>query len=141
MDELYNEGVFDEVLSDVRESVELVTTTLVGKAANESIHSILTWLDNGIKGIGKTLVLMHIYNQLLRNGVDVYMIQVPAQDSEYQLQEEIGNALGFKIQEKDRIRRAALLARKLQAKNFVLIFDGLKNYLSEDKVGIPLDET
>ncbi|CAO2833464.1 unnamed protein product [Amaranthus hypochondriacus] len=145
VDELQN---FDEVLSDVREPVELPTTTLVGKAANQSIRSILTWLDNGvtkiglhgIKGIGKTSVLMHINNQLLQYGLDVYMIQVTAQDSEYQLQEEIMNALGFKIQEKDRIRRAALLARKLQAMNFVLIIDGLKNYLSEDKVGIPLDE-
>lgn len=148
VDELQNLGDFDEVLSDVREPIELPTTTLVGKAANESICSILNWLDDGvtkiglhgIKGIGKTSVLMHIYNQLLRKGSDVYMIQVPAKDSEYLLQEEIMNALGFKIQEKDRIRRAAFLARKLQAMNFVLIIDGLKNYLSEDKVGIPLDE-
>ncbi|XP_021726049.1 putative disease resistance protein At3g15700 [Chenopodium quinoa] len=146
VDDIYSLGVFEEVLSPVRERVEFVETLLVGKAANENRRRIVTWLRNGvtkigvhgIKGIGKTAVMKNIHNQLLGCYEHVYFITVPEDQNEYNLQAAIAKDLGIDLKEEDLPKRAAFLHRALRQRNFVLILDGLKKYLSEDKVGIPL---
>ncbi|XP_048498681.1 putative disease resistance protein At1g63350 [Beta vulgaris subsp. vulgaris] len=150
IDDLHNAGVFEEVLSCVRERVELLTITLVGNAANQYIERILTWLRSGvtkigvhgIRGIGKTALMMHIHNQLLCYAdVQVYMIQVSEDQKEKDLQGEIAKAVGIDLQEEDGLKRAALLYTALRKRKFVLILDGLTKHLLEDKIGIPLDAT
>ncbi|XP_021758529.1 probable disease resistance protein At1g15890 [Chenopodium quinoa] len=147
VDDLYCSGVFEEVLSPVRERVEFVETQLVGKAANENSRRIITWLRrngatrigvHGIKGIGKTVVMKNIHNQLLRYYEHVYFITVTEDQNEYDLQGAIAKDLGIDLKEEDLPKRAAFLHRALRQRNFVLILDGLKKYFSEDKVGIPL---
>ncbi|XP_021758750.1 probable disease resistance protein At4g14610 isoform X2 [Chenopodium quinoa] len=146
MDDLHSSGVFEEALSPVRERAEFVTTQLVGDAAKENIKKIMTLLQNGvtnigvygIEGVGKTAVMMNIYNQLLRSYDHVYFIEVPKDHRECTLQGAIAKVLGIDLQEKDVPKRAALLLGALRQRNFVLILDDLREPLSEDKIGIPL---
>ncbi|XP_074319417.1 disease resistance protein RFL1-like [Silene latifolia] len=149
VDDLYHLGVFEEVLSTVRETAELPLTTLVGTAAIENIKKITTWLAgngvtkigvHGTKGIGKTALMKHIHNKLLSYGkIHVYMVTIPEDCHDYQLQSAIAGAVGVDLQEEDLVRRAALLCRALKMRNFVLILDGLTRYFALENVGIPLD--
>nr|AUS89432.1 RPS5-like protein [Sesuvium portulacastrum] len=150
VDELYDLGVFKEVLSPTREKLERVVRPLVGKAADENIREIMrlsrpesgitTIGVHGVKGIGKTEIMNHIHNQLLRNGNSrIYMVEAPEDSTEYNLQKCIANVLGLDLQEEDVNKRAALLNRALRRGKFVLILDGLKKYFAVEDVGIPLD--
>lgn len=115
-----------------------MTTTLVGEAADENIRKIMTWLQNGvtkigvhgIKGIGKTAVIMHIHNKLIKSCQHVYFVTVLEDQREYNLQGAIAKTLGIDLQEEDEPKRAAVLHRALRQRKFVLILDGLKKYIS-----------
>lgn len=148
VDDLYESGVFEQVLSYAREPTKLVVTPLVGNAAKNNVEKILTWLENGvtkigvhgIEGIGKTALIMHIHNELLKFGnLHVYMIKVPVNCTDSDLQGYIARELGWELQEEDEMKRAASLNKALRMKKFVLILDGLSKYFLEEKVGIPLN--
>ncbi|CAO2833422.1 unnamed protein product [Amaranthus hypochondriacus] len=148
VDELYSSGVFPEVLLRVRERYDLPETPMEGAAAKENTDRILGWLRNGvsrigvhgIRGIGKTAVVTHIFNRLSKNDdVRVYMIVVGDDYGEYRLQDEIAKEVGIELREEDEPKRAAFLYRALKQRNFVLILDGLKKHVSEYNIGIPLD--
>ncbi|XP_021758752.1 putative disease resistance protein At3g15700 [Chenopodium quinoa] len=149
VEELHDRGDFKEVLVRVSKKVEYATTPLVGIAVNLHINTVLEWLARGsshiglygIKGIGKTAVMMHIYNELLRGEANVYMIQVHEDDTEFDLQGEIAKALDINFQEENKLKRTALLYDALMKhkRNIVLILDGLSQPLWEEEVGIPLD--
>ncbi|KAL2944099.1 hypothetical protein RDABS01_032446 [Bienertia sinuspersici] len=134
VDEFYNTGVFEEVLSCDKEQVLLVTTPLVGDAADENISRIMTWLQSGItkigvcgiKGIGKSELMKHIHNKLLRtrNYAHVIMITVNENHKEYELQGAIAGELGIDLEGTDGPRRTAFLYRALAQRKFVLILDG-----------------
>lgn len=129
VNDLYNAGSFEVVLAPVRERADFVTTPLVGMAANENINRILAWLRSGvtkigvhgIKGIGKSVVMMHIHNQLSDYYDYVYYIPVPDDHNDKKLQKAIADALEIDLQEEDEAKRAVLLYRALQQRKFVLI--------------------
>ncbi|XP_039171920.1 probable disease resistance protein At4g27220 [Eucalyptus grandis] len=135
-----------------RKSLPLETTELVDKESKETIEKICGYLMEdeifvigicGMVGVGKTAILMHVYNRVLENLAfnDVFWVTVPQEFNVYALQNEIANALGLDNLSKDRDvkRRACILNRHLKSRRAVLCLDGLWMHFDIEDVGIPVE--
>ncbi|GLT31960.1 hypothetical protein SLA2020_066580 [Shorea laevis] len=93
----------------------------------------------GIGGVGKTTIMQHINNDLVREGrfqkVIWVVVSYPLIVSE--LQTKIVDAMGKTLQEKEEMRRAAKLMEIMGKESFVLILDDVWEEFSLKEVGIP----
>ncbi|XP_056173010.1 probable disease resistance protein At4g27220 [Syzygium oleosum] len=95
----------------------------------------------GMGGVGKTTIMMHIHNRLLKDATfdGVLFITVSQDFSVYKLQSDIWKALKFGIMEDEHEKkRAAMLSKHLERKNnCVLILDDVWRHFKLQDVGIP----
>ncbi|KAK1584030.1 hypothetical protein Q3G72_029221 [Acer saccharum] len=152
---IYDEGSFSESLvidAPSNSGMALPTPELVGEAAvKEKIWQYLMG-DNlckigvcGMGGIGKTTIMKHIHNELLREAKfhKVIWVTVSQEFDVFKLQKEIASALGEDLKKDkeeimDKTIRAAMLSKILESrKRHVLILDDVwKRFFLHD-VGIP----
>ncbi|XP_021291967.1 probable disease resistance protein At4g27220 isoform X2 [Herrania umbratica] len=92
----------------------------------------------GMGGIGKTTIMKHINNQLLRESRydKVIWVTVSKEFNVVKLQEDIGSALNHYLPN-DELERATMLMDILKRKRFVLILDDVWNRFSLRDAGIP----
>ncbi|EXB37703.1 Disease resistance protein [Morus notabilis] len=130
----------------------LLTTTLIGRVFHENMDKICTWLMKeevsslgiyGMGGVGKTTLVTHIHNQLLKESCtfgNVYWVTVSKDFSIRKLQNDIAKVVPLDISnEDDEKKRASRLAQALmRRKKLVLILDDVWNHFLPEKVGIPV---
>ncbi|KAK0581651.1 hypothetical protein LWI29_016421 [Acer saccharum] len=149
--EVYGEGSFSESLvidAPSNSGMALPTPELVGEAAvKEKIREYLMG-DSickigvcGMGGIGKTTIMKHIQNELLREAKfdKVIWVTVSQEFDVFKLQEKIASALREDLSKhEDETIRAAMLSKILESgKRHVLILDDVwKRFFLHD-VGIP----
>ena len=128
------------------------STKLVGRAFEENRKVIWSWLMDdevstigiyGMGGAGKTTMLKHIYNELLRSrniSHDVYWVTVSRDFSIHTLQKKIAKRINLSLStEKEELHVAAELSLELEKKQrWILILDDLWNSFELHKVGIPV---
>ncbi|GKU91042.1 hypothetical protein SLEP1_g4968 [Rubroshorea leprosula] len=95
----------------------------------------------GIGGVGKTTIMKHINNDLLRDDRFQKVIWVTVSYSYplnvFELQKKIVDAMHETLQEVEEMRRAAELTDIMGRKSFVLILDDVWDNFSLMNVGIP----
>ncbi|KAA8548712.1 hypothetical protein F0562_000396 [Nyssa sinensis] len=96
----------------------------------------------GMGGVGKTTILKHINNQLLKkeNVKSDYAIWVTVSKelNIFKLQNDIALALKENIStEQDETRRAGMVSEMIGSKKYVLILDDVWEKIDLEKVGIP----
>ncbi|TYG71614.1 hypothetical protein ES288_D05G411200v1 [Gossypium darwinii] len=128
----------------------LPTSELVGEEAvrneiwaclmQEEVSKIGVW---GMAGVGKTTIMKHIHNYLLKQQrfERVIWVTISKEFSVMQVQDNIASALKAKEyldKEEDKLRRAAILSEMLKkAGKHVLILDDVWDKVSLEEVGIP----
>ncbi|KAK4576556.1 hypothetical protein RGQ29_027199 [Quercus rubra] len=155
VEELYQRGAFSDslVIDPPPSNGEIMSTpTLIGESTAERVkEAIWAWvLDNdvrkiglyGMGGIGKSTVMEHINNRLLKekNKFDsVIWVTVSKSLNVIQLQHDIARKLDLDLAKVEDVReRAAKLKAKLEDKNrYVLILDDMWEAFALEKVGIP----
>ncbi|XP_056173014.1 probable disease resistance protein At1g61300 isoform X2 [Syzygium oleosum] len=123
---------------------------LIGEASHRNIELIWDRLKEnhvcklgiyGMGGVGKTAIMMHIHNRLLKDATfdGVLFITVSQDFSIYKLQSDIWKALKLGIMEDEHEKkRAAMLSKHLERKkNCVLILDDVWRHFKLQDVGIP----
>ncbi|KAA8523848.1 hypothetical protein F0562_010271 [Nyssa sinensis] len=154
VDELRQEGSFSEGLlleaPQTKGEALLITQMVNNVTSKRNLENIWACLTDdeivrigvfGKEGVGKTLILSHIYNRLLENTGTfdhVYLVTV-SQFSIHNLQNDIAKEVGLDpLDETDEMKRAAKLSNALQRrKKSVLILDDLRIHFPLEKVGIP----
>ncbi|XVF79151.1 hypothetical protein PTKIN_Ptkin14bG0196800 [Pterospermum kingtungense] len=155
VEELHQKGAFiDRLVIDAPPGNKdtLPTTTLVGDStAKTNMEEVWNCLmdDNyrkigvyGMGGVGKTTLLKHIHNRLIREADKfdcVIWISVSKSTSVTQLQDKVARALGVCIpeNESEMIRAAKLFAMMTTMKKYVLILDDVWEEFQLEDVGIP----
>ncbi|TYG71596.1 hypothetical protein ES288_D05G409600v1 [Gossypium darwinii] len=128
----------------------LPTSELVGEEAVrkeiwaclmlEEVSKIGVW---GMGGVGKTTIMKHIHNDLLKEQrfERVIWVTISKEFNVMKVQDDIAAALKLKEdwpREGDKLRRAAILSEMLKnAGKHVLILDDLWDKVSLEEVGIP----
>ncbi|TYI84926.1 hypothetical protein E1A91_D05G401800v1 [Gossypium mustelinum] len=128
----------------------LPTSELVGEEAvrneiwaclmQEEVSKIGVW---GIGGVGKTTIVKHIHNDLLKQQrfERVIWVTISKEFNVMKVQDNIASALESKEyldKEEDKLRRAAILSEMLKnAGKHVLILDDVWDKVSLEEVGIP----
>ncbi|MBA0660939.1 hypothetical protein Goklo_012877 [Gossypium klotzschianum] len=126
----------------------LPTSELVGEKAvrdeiwqclmQEEMGKIGVW---GMGGVGKTTIMKHIHNDLLKEHSfeRVIWVTISKDFNVMKLQDDIASALkGDLGNEKDKVRRAAILLELLKkVGKHVLILDDVWDKVSLEEVGIP----
>ncbi|TYH74583.1 hypothetical protein ES332_D05G409400v1 [Gossypium tomentosum] len=128
----------------------LPTSELVGEEAvrneiwaclvQEEVSKIGVW---GIGGVGKTTIMKHIHNDLLKEQrfERVIWVTISKEFNVMKVQDDIADALKLKEdwpREGDKLRRAAILSEMLKnAEKHVLILDDVWDKVSLEEVGIP----
>ncbi|XVF78094.1 hypothetical protein PTKIN_Ptkin14bG0101100 [Pterospermum kingtungense] len=147
--EIYQQGYFPEGVAVDRPpgtGVILQTTHLEGEAkVKQQIWRYLMGSEVGMiavcgmGGIGKTTIMKHINNQLLKETDrfdKVIWVTVSKELNVVKLQEDIARALGHFLPENE-LERATELMNILKTKRYVLILDDIWKRLSLMDVGIP----
>ncbi|KAK6934304.1 NB-ARC [Dillenia turbinata] len=145
------------LFDDVACAVETIPTkTLVGESTakvslekiweglmDENVTRIGVW---GMGGVGKTTLMVHIYNKILQSKnipfKCVYWITVSQEFSIYELQGKIANAMDIDLSSllDENIRAARLCLGLKGRKDFVLILDDVWKYIDFEKVGMQIGE-
>ncbi|XP_017604711.1 probable disease resistance protein At4g27220 [Gossypium arboreum] len=128
----------------------LPTSELVGEGAvrneiwaclmQEEVSNIGVW---GMGGVGKTTIMKHIHNDLLKEQrfERVIWVTISKEFNVMKVQNDIADALKLKDdwpREGDKLRRAAILSEMLKnAGKHVLILDDVWDKVSLEEVGIP----
>ncbi|KAG8492336.1 hypothetical protein CXB51_009824 [Gossypium anomalum] len=126
----------------------LPTSELVGEEAvkkeiwaclmEEEVSNIGVW---GMGGVGKTTIMKHIYNDLLKEQRRVIWVTISKEFNVMKVQDDIAGALKLKEyldKEEDKLRRAAILSEMLKNEGkHVLILDDVWDKVSLEEVGIP----
>ncbi|PPD67564.1 hypothetical protein GOBAR_DD35560 [Gossypium barbadense] len=128
----------------------LPTSELVGEEAvrneiwaclmQEELSRIGVW---GMGGVGKTTIMKHIHNDLLKEQrfERVIWVTISKEFNVMKVQDNIASALESKEyldKEEDKLRRAAILSEMLKnAGKHVLILDDVWHKVSLEEVGIP----
>ncbi|TYG71732.1 hypothetical protein ES288_D05G421700v1 [Gossypium darwinii] len=128
----------------------LPTSELVGEEAvrneiwaclmQEEVSKIGVW---GMGGVGKTTIMKHIHNDLLKEQrfERVIWVTISKEFNVMKVQDNIASALESKEyldKEEDKLRRAAILSEMLKnAGKHVLILDDAWDKVSLEEVGIP----
>ncbi|KAK8300550.1 hypothetical protein V6Z11_D05G393400 [Gossypium hirsutum] len=128
----------------------LPTSELVGEEAvrneiwaclmQEEVSKIGVW---GMGGVGKTTIMKHIHNDLLKEQrfERVIWVTISKEFNVMKVQDNIASALESKEyldKERDKLRRAAILSKMLKnAGKHVLIIDDVWDKVSLEEVGIP----
>ncbi|TYH74607.1 hypothetical protein ES332_D05G411700v1 [Gossypium tomentosum] len=128
----------------------LPTSELVGEEAvrneiwacltQDEVSKIGVW---GMGGVGKTTIMKHIHNDLLKEQrfERVIWVTISKEFNVMKVQDNIASALESKEyldKEKDKLRRAAILSEMLKnAGKHVLILDDVWDKVSLEEVGIP----
>ncbi|XVF78136.1 hypothetical protein PTKIN_Ptkin14bG0105200 [Pterospermum kingtungense] len=154
VEDLYQQGKsHDSLLADNSGwSGPVPTARLIGGAAENCMKEIWACLmDDGIGkvgvwgmgGVGKTTIMEHIYNDLLKEKRfdKVIWVTVSQEFNIVKLQDDIArelNLMGHLEQERDTFRRRKLLFDMLKKANrHVLILDDVWGEISLEDVGIP----
>lgn len=155
VEELHVKGSFsDGLVVDAPPSngVTLPTTTLIGKTtAVKCMNDIWAYLMGnevrkigvcGIGGVGKTNILKHINNRLLKETDkfdNVIWVSVSREVDVIKLQNDIAHSLNQDlVKHEDKITRAGYLLEMLEwKKRCVLILDDVWENFSLEEVGIP----
>lgn len=153
MRELHAKGVFSNGLfvdSFPNPGRILPTSGLVGDKTFQSVSKVIWEVlgdvntsklgVHGMGGVGKTSVMMHIYNQLIDCKVfdKVIWVNVSKTLNVEKLQLDIANAINLELSEEENvIWRSTRLLEHLQGKKFVLILDDMWHHFSLEEVGIP----
>ncbi|TYG71727.1 hypothetical protein ES288_D05G421200v1 [Gossypium darwinii] len=130
--------------------LSLPTSELVGEEAvrneilaclmQEEVSKIGVW---GMGGVGKTTIMKHIHNDLLKEQrfERVIWVTISKEFNVMKVQDNIASALELKEyldKEEDKLRRAAILSEMLKnAGKHVLILDDVWDKVSLEEVGIP----
>ncbi|KAF8029651.1 hypothetical protein BT93_E2162 [Corymbia citriodora subsp. variegata] len=153
VEELIEQTLPQTLLMENRDAkgVKFLERKLTGEAIHENIELIWDHLKEnhacklgiyGMGGVGKTTIMMHIHNRLLKDATfdGVVFITVSKDFSIYDLQSNIWKALGFDVMvDEHEKKRAAMLSEKLERKkNCVLILDDVWEHLDLEEVGIPV---
>ncbi|MBA0660503.1 hypothetical protein Goklo_012514, partial [Gossypium klotzschianum] len=126
----------------------LLTSELVGEEAvreeiwsclmQEQVSKIGVW---GMGGVGKTTIMKHIHNDLLKEQQfeRVIWVTISKEFDIVKLQDDIASALnGYMPKEGNKVRRAAILSELLKkVGKHVLILDDAWDNVSLEEVGIP----
>ncbi|TYH74529.1 hypothetical protein ES332_D05G405700v1 [Gossypium tomentosum] len=128
----------------------LPTSELVGEEAvrneiwaclmQEEVSKIGVW---GMGGVGKTTIMKHIHNDLLKQQrfERVIWVTISKEFNVMKVQDDIAGALKLKEdwpREGDKLRRAAILSEMMKnAGKHVLILDDVWDKVSLEEVGIP----
>ncbi|CAO2836047.1 unnamed protein product [Amaranthus hypochondriacus] len=129
--------IHDEILTDNKKKA------ISWLIENETISNIGVY---GPGGVGKTMLLKEIHNELLerfKSPRSVYWVSVSHGTTLPMLQDKIAEAmdLSYLLTEKNPIRKAASLSYELkQRKNVFLFLDDVWEYLSFEEVGIPVEQ-
>ncbi|ESR65190.1 hypothetical protein CICLE_v10007349mg [Citrus x clementina] len=94
----------------------------------------------GMGGIGKTTIMKHVHNELLKETKfdTVIWVTVSQEFDVKEIQEDIASALKKSLSATDKIMRAAQLSKMLkERKRYALILDDVWEMFSLDEVGIP----
>ncbi|PON70598.1 NB-ARC domain, LRR domain containing protein [Parasponia andersonii] len=157
MQKLYREGrklPVDLVISLPKKNGEILLTTTFGEETTPEKKIVEIWaclMDGeerkigvyGMGGIGKTTVMKHINNQLLRKGKDkfddVIWVTVSKASSVFQLQYAVACEINLDLSRSDdETKRASKLYAELIKKGrYVLILDDLWDIYRFEEVGIP----
>ncbi|KAL9236385.1 hypothetical protein vseg_011064 [Gypsophila vaccaria] len=131
-----------------------VTGLLVGQTVHEKIDEIWSYIHDpeiikigvqGGEGIGKTAIMIEIYNGLRSSTSSsnrVYYVNVPQNFSTYSLQSAIASAMKVTLPPTvgTENRRAARLFNSLKSINkYILILDGVSEHFTLEEVGIPAE--
>ncbi|XWS10202.1 hypothetical protein CRYUN_Cryun39dG0054900 [Craigia yunnanensis] len=96
----------------------------------------------GMGGIGKTIMMKHIYNQLLKETKPLFdkviWVTVSNQLNIIKLQQDIANAMKIGALPEPEQERAAALADELGQRRYILILDDVWKKFSLLEVGIPI---
>nr|GMC55559.1 NBS-LRR type disease resistance protein [Ipomoea batatas] len=127
----------------------LIVDPLSGRTSQSNLEEIYGCVEDenvrcigvyGMGGVGKTTLVKHIYNQMLKNEshVNVYWVTVSQDFNIRKLQDDIIRTVGVTIFEENEEQRAAILRNHLVEKNAVLVLDDVWDNIRLEKLGVPL---
>ncbi|XP_056167322.1 probable disease resistance protein At4g27220 isoform X3 [Syzygium oleosum] len=150
VEELTDQGEFPRGLSHVEDTRALLTVELVGEAFGRNQDRVLSRLMEddvltvgifGMGGVGKTTLVTHVHNHLLKASTwrKVCWVTVSQECDVPTLQQRISKCFNAALrEEEDKIKRAAELSYLLKRESTVIILDDLWHAYDLQEVGIPL---
>ncbi|XP_056167320.1 probable disease resistance protein At4g27220 isoform X2 [Syzygium oleosum] len=153
VEELIEQGEFSRGLTHVEEDTrtyELLTVELVGEAFRRNQDRVLSRLMEddvltvgiyGMGGVGKTTLVTHVHNHLLKASPlrKVCWVTVSQECDVPTLQQRIWECFKHDlIKKEDKIKQAAELSHLLKRESTIIILDDLWHAYDLQEVGIPL---